>query len=656
MLTTADFAMMHTRNARTSQESGTFFGQPGQPMNIKPSQAWTLDLGARVISPTAVHFKVWAPKADAVSVTIDTSPPRTHPLSPTPHGYWEGTAPDVSANTGYAYVLNHTLERPDPASRFQPDGVHGHSMVIDPFAFPWTDHAWKGLPLEQLIIYELHVGTFTPEGTFDAIINKLPWLCDTIGITALELMPVAQCPGLRNWGYDGAYLFAPQAGYGGPDGLKRLIDACHAHGLAVIMDVVYNHLGPEGNYLGEYGPYFTHRYVTPWGQAINYDGPGSDPVRHFIVSNALYWVTEFHIDALRLDAIHGIFDFSPTHILRELGEAVREQTVQCGREIHVIAESDLNDVRTITPAAQGGYGLASQWSDDFHHALHSVLTGERNGYYTDFGTLDQLAVAITDRFVYSGQYSAHRNRRHGNAAGEAAPSQFVIFAQNHDQVGNRAHGDRLSTLVPFEALKLAAAAVLLSPNIPLLFMGEEYGETAPFLYFIDHENPELVKAVRRGRHEEFASHGWHDIPDPQAQSTYTRSRLQWDGSDTHERKFLPPWYHALIQCRKSVPALGSGHPTDRLDVRSDHNALVLTIHRTTQSGPEALILLNFNKNATSLSPSQPAGHWTRRLDAGSPTFGGTHHLLAPRYLTLPHDTDPLQLPPHAVWVYTSASE
>ena len=624
-------------------------------MNTKPSHAWTLDLGARVISPTTVHFKVWAPKADAVSVAIDTSPPRCHPLSSTPQGYWEGTVSAMSANTGYAYVLNRNLERPDPASRFQPDGVHGHSMVIDSFAFSWTDQAWKGMPLEQLIIYELHVGTFTPEGTFDAIIATLPYLRETVGITAIELMPVAQCPGGRNWGYDGAYLFAPQATYGGPDGLKRLVDACHAHGLAVIMDVVYNHLGPEGNYLGDYGPYFTHRYPTPWGQAINYDGPDSDPVRHFIISNALYWVTEFHIDALRLDAIHGIFDFSATHILQELAEAVRQQADRLGRAMHVIAESDLNDARTITPVAQGGYGLASQWIDDFHHALHAVLTGERNGYYKDFGSLEHLATAITNRFVYSGQYSAHRSRYHGDSAGKAAPAQFVVFSQNHDQVGNRAHGDRLSTLVPFEALKLAAAAVLLSPNIPLLFMGEEYGETAPFLYFIDHGDPELIDAVRRGRNDEFASFGWHDTPDPQAESTHARSRLQWDGPPTKERKFLPPWYHRLIQCRTSVPALGTGHPTDRLDVRSDLKALALTLYRTSRSGPKAFVILNFNKTVTGLSLSQPEGHWTLRLDSDSPTFGGTHTLPAPPHLTLTQDTGPIRLPPYAVWVYTSDS-
>jgi malto-oligosyltrehalose trehalohydrolase len=312
-------------------------------------------------------------------------------LAPTTQGYWEGTIPCLPTDSLYSFIINQNLERPDPASRFQPNGVHGPSVVVDPSAYSWKDSSWKGLPLEEFIIYELHIGTFTPEGTFEAIINKLPYLRDTVGITAIELMPVAQCPGVRNWGYDGTYLFAPQANFGRPEELKLLIDACHAQGLAVIMDVVYNHLGPEGNYLGDYGPYFTHRYPTPWGQAINYDGPDSDPVRHFIISNALYWVTEYHIDALRLDAIHGIFDFSAKHILQELGEAVHEQAMVLGRNIHVIAESDLNDSRVITPINKGGYGLDGQWSDDFHHALHCLLTGENKGYYEDFGKLNHLS-------------------------------------------------------------------------------------------------------------------------------------------------------------------------------------------------------------------------------------------------------------------------
>ena len=621
-------------------------------MKSKTNAPWTLDLGATLTDSDTVHFKVWAPSAEAMSVRIHSAEPTRIPLAPTQGGYWEGTVPSLPADSLYSFVINQNLERPDPASRFQPNGVHGPSVVVDPSAFTWTDQHWRGLPLEQLIIYELHVGTFTPEGTFDAIIKKLPYLRDTVGITAIELMPVAQCPGVRNWGYDGTDLFAPQANYGRPEALKRLVDTCHAHGLAVIMDVVYNHLGPEGNYLGDFGPYFTHRYPTPWGQAINYDGPDSDAVRHFIISNALYWVTEYHIDALRLDAIHGIFDFSARHVLQELGEAVHEQATHLGRDIHVIAESDLNDSRVINPITKGGYGLDSQWSDDFHHSLHCLLTEEKNGYYGDFGKLKHFATAIKDRFVYSGQYSSHRKRRHGNSAKHSTPSQFVIFSQNHDQVGNRAYGDRLSTLVPFEALKLAAAAVLLSPNIPLLFMGEEYGETAPFLYFIDHGDEGLIEAVRQGRKSEFAAFGWTDVPDPYAQPTFDHSRLQWKQPHTDEQQCLLHWYQALITLRKSIPALGPGHKKDSLKVWADRKSKVLTIHRTGQSGPEALIILSCNRNTTTVRVPKPEGTWERQLHSTSPEFGHTLQTLAPDNLTVPTEKLSLELPPYAVWVYT----
>ncbi len=619
----------------------------------KHDNPWMLNLGATPTDSNAVHFKVWAPLAETLSVRIHSANAARIPLTPSAMGYWEGTVPSLSTDSLYSFIINHHLERPDPASRFQPNGVHGPSVIVDPSAFTWTDHHWKGLPLERFIIYELHVGAFTPEGTFEAVINKLPYLRETVGITAIELMPVAQCPGVRNWGYDGVYLFAPQANYGGPEGLKRLVDACHAQGLAVIMDVVYNHLGPEGNYLGDYGPYFTHRYPTPWGQAINYDGPDSDPVRHFFISNALYWVTEYHIDALRLDAIHGIFDFSAKHILQELGEAVHEQAHRLRRTIHVIAESDLNDARVITPIRKGGYGLDAQWSDDFHHALHCLLTGEQNGYYEDFGKLDHLATAIQDHFVYSGQYSTHRKRRHGNSAKNASPTQFVVFAQNHDQVGNRAHGDRLSTLVPFEALKLAAAAVLLSPNIPLVFMGEEYGETAPFLYFIDHGDPGLIEAVRQGRKTEFASFGWRDVPDPYAQSTFDRSHLQWPSITSTPHDLLLHWHRALITLRKTHPALGAGHKTDTLKVQAHAKANTLTIHRASRSGAEALLILSVNKRPTSLTITRPAGRWHLALDSDAPTFGGAHEFPAPQHFTLSEETVSLDLPAYAAWIYTS---
>ena len=439
-------------------------------------------------------------------------------------GYHEVLVDGVEPGTLYRYRLDGTLERPDPASRCQPEDVHGPSQVVDSH-FDWDDSAWCGIPLREYILYELHVGTFTPEGTFEAIIPYLPEL-KALGITAIELMPIAQFPGQRNWGYDGVYPFAVQHSYGGPDGLKRLVQACHRHGLAVVLDVVYNHLGPDGNYLGDYGPYFTERYKTPWGGALNFDGPYSDEVRRFFIDNALFWVTEFRIDALRLDAVHAILDHSAQPFLQELGLALQARAEHMNRRIYAIAESALNDTRIIRSRELGGYGLDAQWNDDFHHALRVLLTDDRGGYYQDFGELGHLAKAFREGFVYAGDYSAYRRRRHGHSSRHMPAQQFVVFAQNHDQVGNRMFGERLSQLVSLEALKLAASAVLLSPFIPLLFMGEEYGEVAPFQYFISHLDPQLVDAVRRGRREEFAAFAWQgEPPDPQDIATFQRAKL-----------------------------------------------------------------------------------------------------------------------------------
>lgn len=623
-------------------------------LHISNTTPWTLELGATALDASTVRFQVWAPTARSVKVKFFTPELETLSLKSGKSGYWDGTVSGAMPNATYKYIIDDTQEWPDPASRYQPEGVHGPSQIVDPKAFTWTDQHWKGLPLPEYIIYELHVGTFTKECTFDSIIAKLSYLRDQVGVTAIELLPVAQCPGVRNWGYDGTYLFAPQANYGGPEGLKRLIDACHAHGLAVIMDVVYNHLGPEGNYLGSFGPYFTDVYRTPWGSAINYDGPHSDAVRHFIISNALYWVAEFHIDALRLDAIHGIFDFSAKHILQELGEAVQTEAQTLERAIHVIAESDLNDSKIIAPLNKGGYGLDGQWSDDFHHALHCMLTKENKGYYEDFGKLTHLGKAIKDRFVYSGQYSVHRKRQHGNSAKIGAPTQFVVFSQNHDQVGNRAHGDRLSTLVPFEALKLAAATVLLSPNIPLLFMGEEYGEKNPFLYFIDHGDKGLIEAVRQGRKSEFAAFGWTDVPDPYAQTTFDQSKLQWEGERTPDQQFLLKWYQSLIRLRKTIPALGPGNKKDGLKVWPNQKTKTLVIHRTAQTGPEALVILSLNKNPTSISLTKPEGNWKLNLDSNFKEFGGHTNNATTSSLTLSQtESSALEISSYAALVYTS---
>jgi maltooligosyltrehalose trehalohydrolase len=582
------------------------------------------------------------------------------PMDSDGQGYFETIVRGLGPRARYRYVLDGTREWPDPVSRFQPDGVHGPSVVVDPASFCWTDRTWRGLSLEDFIIYELHTGAFTPEGTFEAIIPHLEYLKRDVGVTAIELMPVAQFPGRRNWGYDGTYLFAPQSSYGGPEGLKRLVDACHANGLAVILDVVYNHLGPEGNYLGEFGPYFTDRYKTAWGSAINYDGPDSDEVRHYFVSNALFWVTEYHIDALRLDAIHGIFDFSASHILKDIASAVHAQAERLNREILVIAESDLNDTRVIDQPSAGGHGLDGQWNDDFHHALRVALLGEQRGYYQDFHGLTDLATAVREGFVYSGRYSAYRRRRHGNSSEHCRPSQFVVFSQNHDQIGNRAIGDRLSTQLPFEALKVARALVLLSPNIPLLFMGEEYGETAPFQYFIEHGDPDLIEAVRQGRRREFAHFGWkaEDLPDPQDSATFERCRVNRDGLDGWQAGLLR-WTSTLIRLRKTVSTLGTGNGrTLHHGVLVLEREQVLVVHRWSDRGDRSLLVLGFNRTPETIVLTAPAGTWERRLDSRAAVFGGTGEDAMPQELVMGPQGTTVRVPAYcaAVFVFTQPRE
>ena len=545
--------------------------------------------------------------------------PHRIPMARRAGGYHEAVAPG-GPGLRYFYVLDGERRRPDPAARALPEGVHGPAEVVDPAGFRWTDAGWRGRPLEECVLYELHVGTFTPEGTFAAVIPRLPRLAE-LGVTAIELMPVASFPGGRNWGYDGVGLFAPQRTYGGPAGLQLLADAAHAHGLAVALDVVYNHLGPEGNYLAEFGPYFTDRYHTPWGPAINYDGDDAAEVRRFFVENAVRWVVEYHIDSLRLDAIHGIFDRSPVHILRELNAAVQRAARRLGRQIPVVAESASNDRRVIDPVRKGGYGLAGQWSDDFHHALHTLLTGERAGYYVDYGRLDQVARAYTDGFVYQGEPSTYRGGRpHGTPSRDIPGERFVVFAQNHDQVGNRAQGERLTALVPFEALKVAAAAVALGPTIPLLFMGEEYGEPAPFLYFTSHEAPGLGEAVRRGRREEFAAFGWAgEIPDPQAPATFEASRLRWELKEAEPHSRLRAFYGALLGLRREHPALGPGGKRGVAVEVVGERALAVFRRR---GRARAFFLLNLGPTPATVRVRVPGGAWTRLLSSREERFGG----------------------------------
>ncbi len=474
--------------------------------------------------------------------------------------------------------------------------------------------------MEEMIIYELHVGSATPEGTFRSLIHRLDYLLD-LGVNTLELMPVAQFPGSRNWGYDGVYPYAPQNSYGGPEGLKTLVNACHSKGLAVILDVVYNHLGPEGNYLSEFGPYFTDRYHTPWGAAVNFDGSWSDEVRNYFVNNAVYWAEEFHIDGLRLDAVHGTFDFSARHILSEIAESVHSFADKLGRHIYVIAESDLNDARIITPVNGGGYGLDAQWNDDFHHCLHVLLTGERSGYYADFNDSGQLEKAYAEGFVYSGQHSAYRNRRHGNSSKGLPGSRFVVFSQNHDQVGNRALGDRLSVSVTPEKLRLAAAAVILAPFLPLIFMGEEYGEVAPFLYFVSHSDPELVEAVRDGRKKEFASFGWtSEIADPQAEATFLKSKLSPELYRTKGHALLHHYYRELITIRKRELSLSAAGGVE-CDTYSSAGGRLIALLRS-RADEMSICVFNFDECGHKYAAEIPGGEWKLVLDSASPEWGG----------------------------------
>ncbi len=611
---------------------------------------WKLVTGAD-FSGERVAFRVWAPRANSVRLKIEEVGDVS--MNPEEKGYFSCRVKGLEPGARYFYVLDRNEPRPDPVSRFQPHGVHGPSEVIDPNAFSWEDSAWKGIPLEDMILYEIHTGTFTPEGTFEAMIPRLEYLKDELGVTALELMPVGQFPGGRNWGYDGAYLYAPQNTYGGPFGLKKLIDACHRKGLAVILDVVYNHLGPEGNYISEYGPYFTDQYKTPWGLAVNFDGPESDEVRRFFMDNALYWVTEYHLDGLRLDAIHRILDFSPRHILEEIREAVHREGEILGRKLWVIAESDLNDVRIINSPRRGGYGLDSQWSDDFHHSLHTLLTGERSGYYQDFGDIRQLAKALRQGFVYTGQYSPHRKRRHGSESKYLPPSKFVVSAQNHDQVGNRRDGERLSSLIPPEALKLAAALTLLSPQIPLLFMGEEYGETAPFLYFISHIDPGLVEAVRRGRREEFSDfHGKGEPPDPQDELTFNRCKIHPEQREEGVHRRIFQFYHRLIRLRKEIPSLR--HPDKRgLKISLLPEKKVLIMFRT-QGEDQVCCFFHFGPEPQVIPSPIQEGTWRNRLDSSSTEWGGPG-AFAPESIS-PDGAGTISLRPYNALLYCRRKE
>jgi maltooligosyltrehalose trehalohydrolase len=578
-----------------------------------------LALGAVYRGMGHCSFLVWAPKARRVEIRIVSPGNRLIPMERDEGGYHYAKAEGIEPDALYFYRLDGGTERPDPVSRFQPLGIHGPSCVVDS-SFDWSDGDWNGIPFRDYVFYELHVGTFTSEGTFDAVIARLDDLAE-LGITALELMPVAQFPGERNWGYDGVYPFAVQNSYGGPAGLRYLIDACHRKGLAVVLDVVYNHLGSEGNYLNDYAPYFTDRYSTPWGSAMNFDGPGSDGTRRYFIENALHWIRDFHVDAFRLDAVHGIFDMSARPFLQELSAAVHEEGRRLGRLIHLVAESNLNDPRLIREVDDGGFGLDGLWNDDFHHALHTLLTRESHGYYIDYGRFDQMEKAWKESFVYTGEYSSYHRRQHGRSPRGLPGERFVVFSQNHDQVGNRAQGDRLSTIVSFEALKLAASAVLLSPFTPLLFMGEEYGEVTPFPYFISHSDPGLIEATRRGRLREFEHLiGTPDIPDPQDEYTYRRAKIRYESRGEGQHALLLSFSAELMRLRREFLSKGCLNHS-RMELIGFPDERVLYI-RYRNGAAEVVIVLSFGMKPVSVTLPFPKGRWIKLLDSENPAWGG----------------------------------
>ncbi len=594
-----------------------------------------LERGAAPRPDGSTRFSVWAPSATKVEVVVGRrGHARTVALTRSADGVHTGTVPGVAAGSDYRYRLDGGPDRPDPVSRWRPAGVHGPTRIVDPDAFRWTDDAWRGLETADLIIYELHVGTFSPAGTFDGVIERLSALRD-LGVTAIEIMPVSEFPGSRNWGYDGVSPYAVQSTYGGPEGLKRLVDAAHRTGLAVILDVVYNHLGPEGNYLREFGPYFTDRYRTAWGEGLNLDGPDSDEVRRYVVENAVYWVTEYHLDGLRLDAVDRIVDTSPVHIAEELAAAVHARGAELGRRKLVIAEIDANDPKWVKPREVGGYDMDAHWSDDFHHSVHVALTGEKGGYYADFTDPGAVAKVLAERYVNDGRYSPHRRRRHGRPARDVPADRFVVAIQNHDQIGNRARGERLSTLVSPEALRLAAALLLLSPYVPLLFMGEEHGETNPFLYFVSHGDPALVEAVRKGRQEEFASFAWAgEVPDPQAEETFEASRPRWERAAEDGGAKMLALYRDLIRLRRAEPALRPGAATVR--VRNDEAAGWVAVNY--EKGG-AVLQAVFNLSAEARAVPVGSEGWSLALSTDAAEYGGRGEAaLGSRELRLPGHT------------------
>jgi maltooligosyltrehalose trehalohydrolase len=592
-------------------------------------------------------FHVWAPAAERVEVVLDEGD-RVEPLTSRRRGHHLVTLPDVGPGARYRYRLHRadagTVDRADPASRWQPEGPQGPSAVDDP-RFDWTDAGFTARPLHQQILYELHVGTCTPAGTFDGLVELLPTLVE-LGVTTLELLPVWQFPGARNWGYDGVLPSAVQHSYGGPTALRRLVDAAHAHDLAVVLDVVYNHVGPEGNHLVDFGPYFTDGHVTPWGPGLNTDGPGADAVRRWIVENAVGWVRDFHLDGFRLDAVHGIVDRSATHLLEELTAAVHREGERLGKPIHVIAESDLSAPRLLRSPEAGGYGLDAQWSDEFHHAVHVALTGERDGYYVDHDGLGDIARMTRDRYAYAGRYSAYRDRIVGRPARDLPYDRFVVCVQNHDQVGNRMLGERLSVLTDLEGCKLAAATLLTAPFVPMLFMGEEHGETAPFQFFVSHADEALQEAVRTGRREEFAAFAWlGDAPDPNDPATFERSRVDHDlkhAGGPHGALYA--LYRHLIEVRRARPLLTDPTAPDVVATQLPGRQTLLLSRRAADVGH--LTVVNAEPTPVEVRTAADGLPWSLALDTADTRWSGPGATAVPRIV--PHDTLSLEVAARSV--------
>lgn len=599
-------------------------------------------LGVSFPQKNEANVVLWAPLVKQLAINI-LGQKEILPLERGELGYWRLTTDQIKPGDRYTFVVNGQAEHPDPTSLSQPEGIYGPSEAIDTNLFQWHDQGWRNPELDDYLIYELHTGTFTADGTFVAIEEKLDHLKE-LGINAIEIMPISQFPDGRNWGYDGVFCFAAENAYGGPAGLQHLVNACHQKGIAVVLDVVYNHLGPEGNFVEEFGPFLTDKYCTPWGKAVNVDDAWSDGVRHFILQNALMWLRDYHIDALRLDAVHAIKDLSPVHILAELRQQVDQLMEATGRRHYLLVECDLNDPRYINPLSEHGYGMDAQWMDEFHHSLRVTAGEERKGYYADFDGIGHLAKAYQDAYIYDGQFSTVRKKLFGRKAETNPGHQFIVFSQNHDQIGNRKLGERSSQLYSFEMQKLMAGAVLISPYIPLLFMGEEWGETAPFQYFVSHTEPELAEAVRKGREEEFADfHDGADVPDPLGEDVFQCSRLQWELLEKEPHQTLLRYYQVLIALRKQHPALRHLN-RQNLNVVVHEDQKTLVVHRW-HDDQHIVCLLNFDNKSQSIPVPIPGKRWQKLLDSTEAQWLGA----STDSLT---NTDSLVLPPESLLIYS----